>query len=50
MGNKSSNRMSTTIQDLTLKGTSSCCDAKVYVGDVCADCGEHCDAVMEETV
>jgi len=32
---------------------SNCCDAKIIYGDICSDCGEHCEPIddeeMEET-
>jgi hypothetical protein len=27
--------------------SSSCCGAEVLLGDMCADCGEHCEAVAD---
>lgn len=39
--------MSTELNDLYEAGTSNCCDAKVLTPDICADCGEHCEAVCE---
>lgn len=28
-------------------GFSSCCGAKVLMGEICEDCGEHCSADEE---
>lgn len=41
-------KMTELLNDATLEGVSSCCGAKVYQGDICAECREHCDAVTEE--
>jgi hypothetical protein len=27
---------------------SNCCGARVMMGDICADCKEHCEAVKED--
>lgn len=27
---------------------SDCCGAEIIHGDICSDCGEHCDAVSDE--
>ncbi len=37
--------MATTLKDLQTNGESNCCGAKVY-NDTCADCKEHCEAVV----
>jgi bacterioferritin-associated ferredoxin len=37
------------LKDLSREGyISNCCGAKVYEGDLCGQCGEHCDPVLEE--
>ena len=28
--------------------SSSCCGGAVLLGDFCADCGEHCEAVADD--
>ena len=27
---------------------SNCCSANIIYTDICSECGEHCDAVLEE--
>ena len=40
--------MSTSLSDMAAAGISSCCSAKVYFQDICAECKEHCTAIVEE--
>ncbi len=41
--------MNTELKDLSKEGyISNCCGAKVYQGDLCGQCGEPCDPVLEE--
>ncbi len=38
--------MTTYLHDLYEYGVvSNCCGASVYLGDMCADCHEHCTAI-----
>ena len=36
------------INDATKEGSSNCCGAKVYMGDICSDCKEHCGIISDE--
>lgn len=27
---------------------SNCCNAEIYIGDICSECSEHCVTVTEE--
>ena len=27
---------------------SNCCGAPIVMHDICSDCGEHCDPIMDE--
>jgi len=41
--------MTTYLHDLYEYGVvSDCCGASVYLGDMCADCKEHCTPITEE--
>ncbi len=41
--------MTTYLHDLYEYGVvSNCCGASVYLGDMCADCHEHCTPITEE--
>ncbi len=41
--------MSFDVRDAIIGGVSSnCCGAAVLLGDMCADCGEHCEAENDE--
>lgn len=31
-------------------GISDCCGVRVYLGDICSECGEHCDIIHEEDI
>ena len=35
--------MSFDIMDAFLGGESDCCGGRIYLGDICAECGEHCE-------
>ena len=28
-------------------GLSDCCGAQIIMGDICSECGEHCEAVVD---
>ena len=37
------------ISDITEYGSSSdCCGAEIIMGDICAECKEHCEAIDDE--
>lgn len=35
-------------QDAFTGGTSNCCGARIYLGDLCSSCGEHCSEQEDE--
>ncbi len=40
--------MSFDATDAFTGGTSNCCGARIYMGDLCAECGEHCEDEEDE--
>ena len=35
------------VSDAVMEGMSNCCGANVYVPNICADCKEPCEVVIE---
>lgn len=38
------------VNDAIVSGVSNCCGAKVYMPDVCSDCGEHCEVELDPLI